>query len=173
MFETQSILDKNFYEKFHKLYFNKKRGEIKYLAYLFLIALVCLGYFSYLTNGIYIWILFSCCYLLLGSYIYKKRIKKYTKNFIAINKEITNKETISYITSLSDDGIKYKNLDTESTGVLSYDKIASVYDIEGYYYLVTQSSRGLPINKNCLSENERKDVVEYLKGKLYNVKWYI
>ena len=173
MFETRSILDKNFYEKFYALYDSRTKEKVRFFAFLFVMSLIVLVPLSFLPYGFYIWILFLVCYFWLGSYKYKSRANKYAEKFITINKEQTNKETVSYITSLSDEGIKYKNLDTQSTGVLNYDKFICIYDIDGYYYLVMQSGRGLPINKNSLSEQERIEIVEYLKEKLSNVKWVV
>ena len=109
MFETRSILDKNFYEKFYALYDSRTKEKVRFFAFLFVMSLIVLVPLSFLPYGFYIWILFLVCYFWLGSYKYKSRANKYAEKFITINKEQTNKETVSYITSLSDEGIKYKS----------------------------------------------------------------
>lgn len=173
MFETKSVLGREFYKKLFTMIDSKWSTKLYFFGLFGMLTLAVLVPFSFLPHGVYLWLVFAVAFLIYAIYRYKGRADKFADNFIASNREHTDSDSLSYITSLGDDGVHYKNLVTQAEGVVKYEYITTVYDIDGYYYLVSKSGRGLPVNKTLLTDQERKDCVQYLKSKLNKVKWEI
>lgn len=171
MFETNSVLDRDFYKKLFTMIDRKWSTRIYFFGLFGMLTLAVWVPLSFLPHGVYIWMAFAVVFSIYAGYRYKGRADKIADKFMLANIEHTESESLLYITSLSDEGVHYKNLVSQAEGVVKYEYITFVYEVDGYYYLISKSGRGLPINRNALTEQERKDCVEYLKCKLKNVKW--
>ncbi len=171
MFETKSFLDKAFYKKLFTMIDRKWSSRLYFFSLITLLDLGVLVPFFFLPYGIYVWLAFTVVYFLYAVYRYRGRAEKLANNIILSNKECSNSDSLSYITSFDNEGIRYKNLTTKAEGVVKYEHFSTIYDVDGYYYLVSKSGKGLPVNKTLLTEQERKACVEHLKNKISKAKW--
>ena len=142
MFETKSILDRNFYKKLFKWIDSRWSTRLYFFTLFGSLTLAVLVPLSFLPYGIYLWIVFAILFLSYAIYRYAGRADKFADNIMLSNKEHTSGGSDSYLTSLNDDGIRYKNLITQAEGVLKYEYISTVYGIDGYIYIVSKSGKG-------------------------------
>ena len=101
----------------------------------------------------------------------KKNMKKVVDNVLNPHKELTGKDCISYITRIEDEGIYIQNIDSNANGTIKFSDISKVRELCGFYIFAVNSGAIIPINKNALSFEERKECIHLLKNKMPNLNW--
>lgn len=171
MFETKSILDRNIFEKYVAEEMKNPKLRVKrFILWCAITALISILYW-FLKINIWIWLVVIAFLTVVFVRTIKKNMKKVVDNVLNPHKELTGKDCISYITRIEDEGIYIQNIDSNANGTIKFSDISKVRELCGFYIFAVNSGAIIPINKNALSFEERKECIDLLKNKMPNLNW--
>lgn len=104
-------------------------------------------------------------YLLRPHFYYKKLLKRYTTR----EREVYPSPRIVE-TSFENNQISSHTINNDSTVILKYDALTTVYETKDYLVLMTEGKQGLPIAKAQIEDGSHDELISLLKSKVPQLK---
>ncbi len=159
MFKTTGTINKEFYNEIKKFLVSKV--SIFLLAFELAVA-VLLSVVGYIYEERYT--TFLLIYVLMLVFIvFLPRPNKSIKFNLERMAETTGKIEADYIVYFEEDSVVSQNLTSGSTSRVKYDRLASIKKSKTVYLLFTKIGLFIPIFINCLSDDEKAELLAFLK----------
>lgn len=165
MFVTTGMLSSDVYKSLYDITL-KKNILIKILAATYVVLIVCIIWSACHNIGEYVVICVAAILLFSIAVVYKRNHS--IKVSVYRIKELYGTDTVEYTTGFTNDFVySQNNLRKEPNIAISYDNINSIYNTKKYIFLVTKGAQFITIFKSCLSDENQKKLVDFLKSKIH------
>lgn len=167
MFRTTGVISKDFINEI-KRYFIPV-----YIKILFMVFPLCfLPSLPFDSIGhILIDILVLCVMYAAIAAIYYVRRERIANLQLDRIYEVTGAYEIAYTISFEGDGIVVENHSTGANSKIKYDMLRRLVKRESFYVLFTASHQYIPIFTECLHDEEKAELLAYLKDRAPSLKW--
>ena len=159
MFKTSGTINKEFFDKIKFFVIPKSSQYITIFVSLLCLLMSVFKFYNkeYVTGVLYV----AGC--LLALFITYYEINKYIKTNFKRLKETTNKEEVDYTTFFEDDGVIVQENGIGATAKVAYDNLNRLVKSNSTYLIFTNTNMIIPIFIDCLNDEQRNELLNYLK----------
>ncbi len=159
MFKTSGIVNKDIFDEIKKFFITKR--AIFMLA-LELVVVIFLAVMGYMYNFIYdtisliysvLLIIFVCC----------PRPNRAVKFELERMAELTGKREADFTVYFEDDCVVMQNKTTGSVSRVKYNRLERLKKAKTVYAIFTKTGVFIPVFISCLSEDEKSELLAFLK----------
>lgn len=167
MYKTEGRIDKQFYNRMGKHFYTIKTRVFRAVYILLCLVLAVRYFWLEIYYAVFIFLAFAAFFGIIWYVIGKKKsLKVFAERLV----ESSGVDYIEYSADFEDDGVVCINKTSGGTNKFVYSSFVELAETDFEFLLFTKAWQVVPIFKSDLTEAEKGELLEFLKGKCSGIK---